>query len=39
MGDGPNDAGLSRKHVLAGCDASLSRLGVYYIDLYQVQNW
>jgi aryl-alcohol dehydrogenase-like predicted oxidoreductase len=36
MGDGPNDVGLSRKHVLSGCDASLSRLGLDHIDLYQV---
>lgn len=34
MGEGPNDAGPSRKHVLSGCDASLSRLGVEHIDLY-----
>jgi voltage-dependent potassium channel beta subunit len=33
MGDGPNDAGLSRKHVVEQCDASLDRLGVDYIDL------
>ena len=39
MGDGPNDAGLSRKHVLAGCEASLRRLGTDYIDLYQVHTW
>lgn len=36
MGDGPNDVGLSRKHIMAGVDASLRRLGVDYIDLYQV---
>jgi aryl-alcohol dehydrogenase-like predicted oxidoreductase len=39
MGDGPNDAGLSRKHVLAGVEASLRRLGADYIDLYQVHCW
>jgi aryl-alcohol dehydrogenase-like predicted oxidoreductase len=39
MGDGPNDVGLSRKHVLAGCEASLRRLGTDYIDLYQVHMW
>jgi len=39
MGDGPNDAGLSRKHVLSGCDASLDRLGLDHIDLYQVHCW
>jgi aryl-alcohol dehydrogenase-like predicted oxidoreductase len=36
MGDGPNDVGLSRKHILAGCEASLRRLGTDYINLYQV---
>ena len=39
MGDGPNDVGLSRKHVLSACDASLKRLGTDYIDLYQVHAW
>ncbi|MFD0960745.1 aldo/keto reductase family protein [Paenibacillus chungangensis] len=34
MGDGPNDAGLSRKHIMEQCDASLKRLGADYIDLY-----
>ncbi|KQX51771.1 MULTISPECIES: aldo/keto reductase family protein [unclassified Paenibacillus] len=34
MGDGPNDRGLSRKHIFEQCDASLKRLGVDYIDLY-----
>jgi 1-deoxyxylulose-5-phosphate synthase len=38
-GPGPNDRGLSRKHVLAGIDASLSRLGVDYVDLYQIHRW
>jgi aryl-alcohol dehydrogenase-like predicted oxidoreductase len=38
-GDGPNDVGLSRKHVVAGCEASLRRLGTDYIDLYQVHMW
>jgi aryl-alcohol dehydrogenase-like predicted oxidoreductase len=33
MGEGPNDVSLSRKHVLAGCEASLRRLGTDYIDL------
>lgn len=36
MGAGPNDTGLSRKHVLAAIDASLRRLGTDYVDLYQV---
>jgi aryl-alcohol dehydrogenase-like predicted oxidoreductase len=36
MGAGPNDVGLSRKHILAAIDASLRRLGTDYVDLYQV---
>ena len=39
MGDGPNDVGVSRKHIIAGCEASLRRLGTDYIDLYQVHAW
>ncbi|HLL69493.1 MAG TPA: aldo/keto reductase [Micromonosporaceae bacterium] len=39
MGSGPNDAGLSRHHILAGCEASLRRLGTDHIDLYQVHEW
>jgi aryl-alcohol dehydrogenase-like predicted oxidoreductase len=39
MGSGPNDRGLSRKHILAGIDASLRRLGVDYVDLYQIHRW
>lgn len=39
MGDGPNDRGLSRKHVLDAIDASLKRLGVDYVDLYQIHRW
>ncbi|HKU59022.1 MAG TPA: aldo/keto reductase [Gaiellaceae bacterium] len=36
---GENGAGLSRKHVLASIDASLSRLGLDYVDLYQTHRW
>ena len=39
MGRGPNDAGLSRHHVVSGCEASLRRLGTDHIDLYQVHEW
>jgi aryl-alcohol dehydrogenase-like predicted oxidoreductase len=39
MGDGPNDRGLSRKHIMAAVDASLKRLGVDYIDLYQIHRF
>ena len=39
MGDGPNDRGLSRKHVLASIDASLRRLGTDYVDLFQIHRW
>ena len=39
MGPGPNDRGLSRKHILAGIDASLRRLGVEYVDLYQIHRY
>ena len=39
MGDRPNEVGLSRKHILDAVDASLSRLGTDYIDLYQVHAW
>ena len=35
MGEGPNDRGLSRKHIMEQCHASLRRLGVDYVDLYQ----
>ena len=36
---GVNGAGLSRKHVLASIDASLQRLGLDYVDLYQIHRW
>jgi len=39
MGSGPNDRGLSRKHVLSSIDASLKRLGTDYVDLYQIHRW
>src|SRR5437764_7838701 len=35
MGDGPNDRGLSRRHILDAIDASLRRLGVDFVELYQ----
>ncbi|GAA3148102.1 aldo/keto reductase [Planomonospora alba] len=39
MGEGPNDRGLSRKHVHAAIDASLRRLGTDHVDLYQIHRW
>ena len=36
---GPNRSGLSRKHILSACEASLRRLGVDCIDLYQIHRW
>lgn len=39
MGDGPNDAGLSRTHLGRALDASLRRLGVDAVDLYQAHAW
>jgi aryl-alcohol dehydrogenase-like predicted oxidoreductase len=39
MGAGPNDLGLSRRHLRAALDASLTRLGVQHIDLYQMHAW
>ncbi|MBA3724930.1 MAG: aldo/keto reductase [Armatimonadetes bacterium] len=38
MGEGPNDWGNSRRHIIAQCDASLKRLGTDYIDLYQAHR-
>ena len=39
MGDGPNDDGLSRKHLFDAIDASLRRLGTDYVDLYQIHRF
>ena len=39
MSDCPNDRGLSRKHIMASIDASLKRLGVEYVDLYQIHRF
>ncbi|QCB94495.1 aldo/keto reductase [Cellulomonas shaoxiangyii] len=39
MGDGANDLGLSRRHLRDALDASLRRLGVDHVDLYQVHAW
>ncbi len=39
MGDGPNDEGLSRQHIVTACEASLRRLRTDYVDLYQTHSW
>ncbi|KQT97738.1 aldo/keto reductase [Sanguibacter sp. Leaf3] len=39
MGEGPNDLGLSRRHLRDALDASLRRLGVEHVDLYQMHAW
>ncbi|MHA7966035.1 aldo/keto reductase family protein [Paenibacillus sp. CAU 1782] len=39
QGPGPNDRGLSRKHIMEQCEASLKRLGTDYIDLYQCHRF
>jgi 1-deoxyxylulose-5-phosphate synthase len=39
MGDAPNDRGLSRKHIFDSIDASLRRLQVDHVDLYQTHRW
>ncbi|WP_419729975.1 aldo/keto reductase [Lichenicola sp.] len=39
MGPSPNDAGLSRHYLMRACEASLKRLGVDHIDLYQCHEW
>jgi aryl-alcohol dehydrogenase-like predicted oxidoreductase len=38
MGDKPNQSGLSRKHILDSVDASLRRLGLDHVDLYQIHR-
>ncbi|TKK87222.1 aldo/keto reductase [Herbidospora galbida] len=39
VGDGPNDRGLSRKHIRSAIEASLRRLGTDHVDLYQIHRW
>jgi len=39
MTPGPNGRGLSRKHILSAIDASLQRLELEYVDLYQIHRW
>jgi aryl-alcohol dehydrogenase-like predicted oxidoreductase len=39
MGPGENTGGLSRKHIMSGIDASLERLDMEYVDLYQIHRW
>jgi aryl-alcohol dehydrogenase-like predicted oxidoreductase len=39
MGEGANDRGLSRKHILSSIDKSLRRLGTDHVDLYQIHRW
>ncbi len=39
MGPGQNDGGLSRKHIMSAIDASLRRLDLEYVDLYQIHRW
>ena len=39
MGDGPNDIGASRYHIMNGVEASLRRLKTDHIDLYQIHDW
>ncbi len=39
MGDGPNNRGLSRKHIMHAIDASLTRLGTDHVDLYQIHRF
>ena len=39
MGKSPNQRGLSRKHIIEACESSLRRLGMDFIDLYQIHRW
>ena len=39
MGSGPNDKGLSRKHIMRSIEGSLRRLGTDHVDLYQIHRW
>ena len=39
MGEGPNERGLSRVHIMNAIEASLRRLGTDYVDLYQIHRW
>jgi aryl-alcohol dehydrogenase-like predicted oxidoreductase len=39
VGDSPNDRGASRQHIMEGVEASLRRLNIEYIDLYQIHRW
>src|SRR5579863_4002979 len=39
MGYSPNKRGLSRKHIIEGCENSLRRLGMDFVDLYQIHRW
>ena len=39
MGQDPNNHGLSRRHIMDAIDASLKRLGMEFVDLYQIHRW